>query len=300
LSSDRVLTMEFVEGMVKANDPVALRRAGLDPLACADLICGTFAEMVFVHGRVHADPHAGNIYIRPMEDKFGRKRPQLVILDHGLYHDLAENDVRQHFCRFWKACCSKDRRTMEEIGQRFAGALRRFLPMILSPWFVLSGAGASLRDVISASKGQLPDTIGIRDVADFIVATREGGANLIGLLHSLGYVRGLLEALQYPERRRVEVMLKYAVLGDAKTPPQVPRPLALSESVWMWGQMARFTSQVYLSAPLAVVLLKYSHGHVEQAPPWWLLVSTPALLGFFTFGLRYALAFRGGRLALKW
>ena len=48
----------------QANDPQGLRDAGLDVAECAQLICDTFAEMIFVHGRVHADPHAGNIYFK--------------------------------------------------------------------------------------------------------------------------------------------------------------------------------------------------------------------------------------------
>ena len=52
------------EGLLKANDPSALRAAGLDVTECAALISDTFAEMIFMRGRVHAAPHAGNIYIR--------------------------------------------------------------------------------------------------------------------------------------------------------------------------------------------------------------------------------------------
>ncbi len=42
-----------------------------------------------------------------------------------------------------------------------------------------SPSGVSLQEIISAAKGQLPETICLKDVADFIVATRSGGANLI-------------------------------------------------------------------------------------------------------------------------
>eukprot|EP00971_Amphidinium_carterae_P017437 343834-Amphidinium_carterae.1 len=67
---------------------------------------------------------------------------------------------------------------------------------------------------MSASRHQLPETVGLKDIADFIVATREGGANLVGLLHSLGYVRGLLNALGFPEKQRIASMLKFALLGE--------------------------------------------------------------------------------------
>jgi len=285
LSSQRVLTMEFCDGLIKANDPAALRQAGLDIQACADLICETFAEMIFVHGRVHADPHAGNIYIRCL-DNLGTKRPQLVLLDHGLYYDLHENDVRFYFCKYWKACCAKDSKVMQTLGQRFAGALHRFLPLILSPWFIFGGSGVSLSEVLSAAKGQLPETIGIRDVANFVVATREGGANLIGLLHSLGYMRGLLEALGFSESRRVSIMLKYAMLGDTPEPPATPPMLTLRQQLDIRWRVTLMGSHIQLLKPLVWPLQRYANA--QTAPPVWLLASLPVLLAACTVGVAVA------------
>jgi len=275
LSSDRVLTMEFCDGLLKANDPAGLREHGLDVKECAALICDTFAEMIFVHGRVHADPHAGNIYFRVVEEG-GKKRPQLVLLDHGLYYDLNENDVRLYFCKYWQACCAKDSAVMGDIGQRFAGALRRFLPLILSPWFIFGGSGVSLSEILSAAKGQLPDTIKLRDVADFVVATREGGANLIGLLHSLGYTRGLLESLGFPESRRIASMLKYAMIGDSPQPPTVPLDLSSSQRAWISWRVAMLNGHIRALAPLAWPLKRFAQA--EVAPPLWLVASMPVLL----------------------
>eukprot|EP00931_Biecheleriopsis_adriatica_P051111 TRINITY_DN29616_c0_g1_i1.p1 TRINITY_DN29616_c0_g1~~TRINITY_DN29616_c0_g1_i1.p1 ORF type:complete len:572 (+),score=152.74 TRINITY_DN29616_c0_g1_i1:40-1716(+) len=255
LSSSSVLVMEFCDDLLKVNDPSALEAAGLDVSECGQLISDTFAEMIFVHGRVHADPHAGNIYIRAIDTGDGRKRPQLVLLDHGLYHNLQENDVRVNFCRYWQACCTKDSATVDLIGQRLSGALRRFLPLILSPWFVFVGSGISLRELDTAAKGQLPDTITLRDIADFVVATRDGGANLVGLLHSLGYTRGLLNALGFPEERRIASMLKYAVLGSSLDALAAPPELSFSQKAWLGWHVFVLRSQVQLLAPLAQPLL---------------------------------------------
>jgi len=263
LSSNRVLTMELCENMIKANDAAGLAAAGLDLVECAELICSTFAEMIFLHGRVHADPHAGNIYLRVLEDEQGR-RPQLVILDHGLYYDLSENDVRINFCHYWEACCKKDRRIMSATGEHFAGALHRFLPLILSPWFIFGGPGIALKELRSAAKGQLPETIGMRDVADFIQATRQGGANLIGLLHSLGYTRGLLEALGYPEERRLACMLKYACLGQSKSPATEPRRLSWLKRGSNCLHLTLLQLQITTLAPFAKLLLKFTS--LEEFP----------------------------------
>lgn len=276
LSSTRVLTMEFCEDMLKANDPAGLKAAGLDVDECAALFCDTFAEMIFVFGRVHADPHAGNVYFRVLEQN-GIKRPQLVILDHGLYHDLRETDVRSHFCRYWQACCMKDSATMKVIGDRFAGALHRFLPLVLSPWFVFGGSGVTLSEIVSASQGKLPDSVGIRDFADFVVATRGGGANLIGLLHSLGYLRGILQDLGYPESKRLSSMLKFAVMGAASPDLAVGQraeELTASQGAWARWRLFVLGSNIRLVAPLAGPLIRYG---VERAPPLWLLASLPGL-----------------------
>lgn len=251
LSSSTVLVMEFCEDMIKANDAVGLQKAGLDVTECGQLIADTFAEMIFVHGRVHADPHAGNIYFRAMQVPEGsRKMPQLVLLDHGLYHELNENDVRKNLCQYWQACCTKDSGMMAAIGQRFAGKLHRFLPLILSPWFAFSGTGASLNELLAAARGELPATVTLKDVADFICASRTGGANLVGLLHSLGYTRGLLTALSFPEERRIASMLKFALLGDGSG----LRALSLSERLWLEWHVHWLSGQVQLVAPMAPFL----------------------------------------------
>lgn len=282
LSSSRVIVMEYLDGLLKANDPKALTAAGLDVAECAQLLCDTFAEMIFVHGRVHADPHAGNIYFKVIEID-GEKHPQLVMLDHGLYYDLCEGDhnVRLNFCRYWKACCTKDSRKMQELGQCFAGSLHRFLPLILSPWFVFGAVGGSvsLKEILSAAQGHLPDTITLKDVADFVVATRMGGANLLGVLHSLGYTRGLLEALNFPEERRIESMLRFALLGDRRSsaPESSLCTLSSSEQAWVRWRVRLLGGHIRLLSPVARALIHFTNA--QDAPPLWTLAALPVLLG---------------------
>eukprot|EP00416_Gambierdiscus_australes_P040247 CAMPEP_0171113548 /NCGR_PEP_ID=MMETSP0766_2-20121228/82788_1 /TAXON_ID=439317 /ORGANISM="Gambierdiscus australes, Strain CAWD 149" /LENGTH=532 /DNA_ID=CAMNT_0011575765 /DNA_START=1 /DNA_END=1599 /DNA_ORIENTATION=- len=285
LSTKQVLTLDYCDGLLRADNPAGLVRAGLNVDECALLLCEVFAEMIFVHGRVHADPHAGNIYFRAI-DSGGSMRPQLVILDHGLYFDLAEKDVRLFFCKYWMACCSKDRHGINSIGERFAGALRRFLPLILSPWFIFGSSEVSLSEVLSASKGHLPESIRLQDVANFVVATRQGGANLIGLLHSLGYTRGILESLGFSEARRVRMMLKYAVLGNTSCPPPVPPPLTLFQWVWVHGRVALLSGHIFLLTPLVWPLRRFVQA--ETAPPLWILSSVPLVL--LSIGLSLALS----------
>merc|ERR1711870_227720 len=127
-----------------------------------------------------------------------------------------------------------------------------------------------------AARGELPDTIGLRDVADFVVATRNGGANLIGLLHSLGYIRGLLEELKCPESKRVAIMLKYAVIGDTPQPPLVPPQLTQSQRVWIRWHMALLSGHIHTMALVARPLINYVK--TKNAPPLWAVASVPVLL----------------------
>ncbi len=64
LSSRKVLTMEFVEG-VKVSDLAALREDGFDLELIASRGADLLLEQIFVHGFFHADPHPGNILILP-------------------------------------------------------------------------------------------------------------------------------------------------------------------------------------------------------------------------------------------
>lgn len=78
LTTGRLLVMEFVEG-VGVSDREALLAAGIDPPAAAGKLNDVFADGLFNHGVLHADPHPGNLRVQA-----GPEGPRLVLLDHGL------------------------------------------------------------------------------------------------------------------------------------------------------------------------------------------------------------------------
>ena len=59
-----MLTTTFVEG-VKANDLATLERLGLDRQRIALQIMETYCRLIFRDGLYHADPHPGNLIVRP-------------------------------------------------------------------------------------------------------------------------------------------------------------------------------------------------------------------------------------------
>ncbi len=87
LTTGRLLVMEFVEG-VKITDAEGLRAAGLDLRRVAELLNDAYAEQLFTHGVLHADPHPGNLLVQQT-----RSGPRLVLLDHGLTLELEPSFV---------------------------------------------------------------------------------------------------------------------------------------------------------------------------------------------------------------
>jgi predicted unusual protein kinase regulating ubiquinone biosynthesis (AarF/ABC1/UbiB family) len=66
-STCRALTEENV-AYIKISDLGRLRAAGIDPREVASRLYRSYMEQIFVHNFVHADPHPGNIFVRPLEE----------------------------------------------------------------------------------------------------------------------------------------------------------------------------------------------------------------------------------------
>ena len=65
---------------------------GFKPEKVAELVSRTFNEMIFIHGDVHCDPHAANLFLRKDE---ATGQLQLVLLDHGLYRQVLADATLQ-------------------------------------------------------------------------------------------------------------------------------------------------------------------------------------------------------------
>ena len=87
MTTERLLVMDFVEG-VRISDREALLAAGIDLGRVAITLNDAFADGLFRRGVLHADPHPGNLLVRP-----GPDGPRLVLLDHGLTMDLEPSFV---------------------------------------------------------------------------------------------------------------------------------------------------------------------------------------------------------------
>jgi aarF domain-containing kinase len=54
---------------LQVNDSAALRAARISPHAVGRMMDEAFAEMTFIHGYIHSDPHPGNIMVRPKGER---------------------------------------------------------------------------------------------------------------------------------------------------------------------------------------------------------------------------------------
>lgn len=80
----RLLVMEYIEGI--SPDSVAeLKANGFDPQIIAENGVNVILTMILKHGFFHADPHAGNIFIRGNN--------QIVLLDHGMCASLRPKQI---------------------------------------------------------------------------------------------------------------------------------------------------------------------------------------------------------------
>lgn len=82
-SSERILTMEFVQGF-KINNFKAYVQQNISPQEVAKKAINSYFEQIFVDGFFHADPHPGNVFV----DSKGN----LVYLDFGMMGRLPERD----------------------------------------------------------------------------------------------------------------------------------------------------------------------------------------------------------------
>lgn len=98
LSSERVLTAEFIDGFnISDLDKIAAYK--LDRLELAERILTTYCKMIFSDGIYHADPHPGNILVKP--------DGSIVFLDFGAVSKLSDG-MKAGIPRFIEGVLKRD------------------------------------------------------------------------------------------------------------------------------------------------------------------------------------------------
>jgi len=102
LSTGKVLTMEFIEG-IKVSDLDALADANVDLELIADRGADIILRQIFEHGFFHADPHPGNILVLPDN--------VICLLDYGMIGTLTKHH-REHLAQLTAGVVHRDERQM--------------------------------------------------------------------------------------------------------------------------------------------------------------------------------------------
>nr|XP_018686740.1 PREDICTED: uncharacterized aarF domain-containing protein kinase 1 isoform X4 [Musa acuminata subsp. malaccensis] len=127
LTTSQVLTMQFCSGH-KVDDVEFMRDSNINPREVAKSLMDIFAQMIFVHGFVHGDPHPGNILV----SREGRTGFSIVLLDHGIYRELDER-FRSDYCELWKALILLDSKKIQLLGKKFGvGKYSKYFPVIFT------------------------------------------------------------------------------------------------------------------------------------------------------------------------
>jgi predicted unusual protein kinase regulating ubiquinone biosynthesis (AarF/ABC1/UbiB family) len=81
----RVLTLEDVFA-IKITDYEAISAAGIDRQEVANVLLDTYLKQIFEDGFFHADPHPGNLFVTPLDEKTedGKTRWKLTFVDFGM------------------------------------------------------------------------------------------------------------------------------------------------------------------------------------------------------------------------
>jgi predicted unusual protein kinase regulating ubiquinone biosynthesis (AarF/ABC1/UbiB family) len=106
-TTSRVLVMDYIDG-IKITDVEALRAAGIDTNAVAEILVDAYCEQILDAGFFQADPHPGNLLVLP--------GPRLAILDFGLCKALTDPMRRALAALIQAVFCQDEPGTLQALG----------------------------------------------------------------------------------------------------------------------------------------------------------------------------------------
>ncbi|KMT17463.1 hypothetical protein BVRB_2g038010 isoform A [Beta vulgaris subsp. vulgaris] len=211
LTTSQVLTMQYCSGQ-KVDDLEFLEKSGLDPRKIAKALVEVFADMIFIHGFVHGDPHPGNILVSPI----GQKGFSLVLLDHGLYKEL-DDGFRRDYCRLWKAFILRDVNEIMHIGKSFGvGSYATYLPIIFTGRTMNSKAGLG-SGISSEERNIIKQELKVLALGDLSSFMESLPPDFLTILRTDGILRSMLNKLGTPQSVRILNYARSAIYGLSVT-----------------------------------------------------------------------------------
>jgi predicted unusual protein kinase regulating ubiquinone biosynthesis (AarF/ABC1/UbiB family) len=191
LSTRRVLTMEFLDG-IKVTDQAGLRAAGLDPAEVVQTLMRIYVRMILAYGFFQADPHPGNLFVRP--------NGQIVLLDFGLAKDLAPGFGLGMFELMFSMMTLNETamlKAFEQLGFATKSGDSRWLVEVARRMVEVSGRrfeGEFTEDMTEELFAAVRENPIVTVPSDFVLVGRAFGL-LSGIAHTLGARANVLEAM---------------------------------------------------------------------------------------------------------
>ncbi|CAI9298951.1 unnamed protein product [Lactuca saligna] len=257
ITTSQVLTMQYCKGR-RVDDLEFIQEMGIDPKKVAKVLVEAFAEMIFVHGFVHGDPHPGNILVSPDE----KQGFCLVVLDHGIYTSLDE-EFRVNYCQLWKALILLDSHKIQQVGQHFGiGKYAKYLPLIFTGRTINSkagfGKGMSVEEKTNLKQEVKSLTAG--NISEFMESLP---SQFLTVLRTDALIRSLTSKLGSPPRVRLLVYANFALDGLSSKPN-------LHSDFVVWTRIMSRINHLQLRLLLGVLRLLYWLGDTRQALMSWL------------------------------
>ncbi|KAK1287028.1 putative ABC1 protein [Acorus calamus] len=207
LTTKQVLTMQFCDGH-KVDDVEYLKEIGINPAKVAKALVELFAEMIFVHGFLHGDPHPGNILVSAE----GHRGFSLVLLDHGIYKEL-DNGFRLDYCQLWKSLILLDSHKIQDLGEKFGvGKYSRYFPVIFMGRTIDSKSAIG-REMSLEEKSKLKHELKLLKMDDISSFMESLPTDFLAILRADGHLRSIISKLGAPQHVRLLSYAKYAVYG---------------------------------------------------------------------------------------
>uniref|UniRef100_A0A803LSP2 ABC1 atypical kinase-like domain-containing protein n=1 Tax=Chenopodium quinoa TaxID=63459 RepID=A0A803LSP2_CHEQI len=174
----------------------------------AQALVEVFADMVFIHGFVHGDPHPGNILVSPS----GQNDFTLVLLDHGMYKELDEGFTR-NYCRLWKALILRDMDELLHTGESLGiGSYAIYLPIIFTGRTINSKAGLG-REISNEERNIVKQELKALTMDDISSFMESLPAAFLTILRTDGILRSILSKLGTTQSVRILTYARSAIHG---------------------------------------------------------------------------------------
>jgi predicted unusual protein kinase regulating ubiquinone biosynthesis (AarF/ABC1/UbiB family) len=224
LSTERILTTHFEKG-VKISDLAGLKKQGTDRKVLARQVVEIYCQQIFTDGVYHADPHPGNLLVRP--GPRDGDPPTVVFLDFGAVAEISPQ-MRQGIVELLQGALTRDSqrivKAMKQMGFVARGADERVFEQVVEYFHERFQESISLESFNLKEVKFDPDK-GLESIADLRrmdVSIRDLSANFhvpkefIVLERTLLLLMGLCTELD-PQLEPMTVIRPYVerfVLGD--------------------------------------------------------------------------------------